>query len=173
MCGLLLRRWPLQFQNMMEISALIAPHVAVLLLAPSTMHLFAGSITASRRVVVIAFLSLLYYKAPKMSSYIGILPITHSSFSPSTEFVIKLLLVLQTAWHNKTLFSLRVVISCGFEFFLFQKTKQQKNPLICVVSLCFWGEKLTWYIRDYCILLKKEEKPFLFWFHIAVWLSFI
>ena len=28
--------------------------------------------------------------------------------------------------------------------------------------MCFWGEKLTWYIRDYCILLKKGGKTFPF-----------
>ena len=126
--------------------------MAVLLLAQSTMNLFAGSVTATRRVIVIAFLSLLYYKVPIMSSYIGILPITHSSFSASTEFVIKLLFVLQTSWYNKTIFfSPKSRISCGFELFLFAK-KKKKNPSICVVKhhcvLVLLGEKSSTNISE-------------------------
>lgn len=90
--------------------------------ALSTMHPFAGCVTAPRREIVIAFLSPSYYTAPKMSSGIDTLPITHSSFSPSKKFVIKAaILVLQTYWHNNTClcFSTRSDFSVVLSFSLF------------------------------------------------------
>lgn len=72
----------------MESSALIAPNVPLSPLAMNAVHSFAGCVIAPRSLLLIAFLSLWYFKALKMSPGIDSLAITRS-FSPSTTFAIK------------------------------------------------------------------------------------